>query len=103
MFVNVTPLCKLAGKEMNHWLENKSSQDLIKAVYYDVHGIQREDLPRKSGAPNEVIYKVMDGPNDLRGTYVHPDIMTHILCWCSPEFAIKASKIIHKYLILLLF
>lgn len=96
MFVNVTPLCKLAGKEMNHWLENKSSKDLINTVYYYVYGTQRKELSRNSSGSNDVIYKVMDGPNDLRGTYVHPLLLHSICMWLSPVQHLKMLPLITK-------
>lgn len=71
MFVNITPICKLAKKEAGHWLENKSSQELIKTIYFNVHGIERDNLYKNSGGLPDVIYKLIDGPNELRGTHVH--------------------------------
>jgi len=35
--------------------------------------------------------------NNLRGTYVHPDIMPQIAQWISPKFAAKVSRITIEY------
>ena len=37
--------------------------------------------------------------SDLRGTYVHPKLITHIASWVSPAFAWKVSEIVNNFLI----
>lgn len=35
----------------------------------------------------------------LRGTFVPPAVIPHVASWCSPEFAVKVSKIVNQYYI----
>ncbi|AGC01619.1 KilA N-domain protein [Acanthamoeba polyphaga moumouvirus] len=39
----------------------------------------------------------MKGEYMTRGTYVHPELIIHVACWCSIEYALKVSKIMIQY------
>ena len=83
--INATDLCKKAGKEVRHWKENKISKELIKELskYLDM-------------SEKRIIMTNMQG-NKIKGTYVHPLLITHIACWCGPNFAIKVSIWIEEW------
>ena len=83
-YINATKLCAVGGKRFDHWLENKGSKDLIK------------EFENVENSTNLLILN-MSGPNDNRGTYVHPDLIPHIASWVSPKFACKISKIINVW------
>src|SRR3977135_393397 len=34
----------------------------------------------------------------ISGTYYHPDLIPHIACWISPNFALLVSKIVNGYI-----
>jgi hypothetical protein len=36
---------------------------------------------------------------EIRGTYAHPDLVPHIACWVSPDFAVKVSKIVNAHIV----
>lgn len=39
-----------------------------------------------------MIIKVSTGPNETRGSYVHPKLIPHIASWCNHEFATKVIE-----------
>ena len=34
----------------------------------------------------------------ISGTYCHPDLIPHIACWVSVDFAMKVSKVVNGYI-----
>ena len=34
----------------------------------------------------------------ISGTYCHPDLIPHIACWVSPDFALMVSKVVNGYI-----
>lgn len=77
-YINATKLCKDAKKEFFHWKENKFSKELIK------------NLGSFLGITKKEIMIIITGGNNIkiRGTYVHPTLITHVAYWCKPLFAI---------------
>jgi hypothetical protein len=94
-YINVTKLCNDGGKKFFHWKENATSKELLNKM--SSLGMSRDDLlVIISGGQQE----------EIRGTYAHPDLIPHIACWISADFAIMVSKIVNahihdKYAILL--
>lgn len=88
-YMNATKLCKEAGKEFFNWKSNAVSKELISEVVSSL-GIPRDDLMQTVTGG-----KILE----IRGTYVHPDLIPHIASWASPKFAIKVSKIVNEYFI----
>ena len=41
--------------------------------------------------------KIMTGPNQGRGTWVHPDLAVDIARWCSPKFAVAIAQLVRRY------
>jgi len=76
-----------ALKPFGHWRANASANELINnfAELYETDPDTLFIIPRVK--------------NELKGTYVHPDLIPHIACWASPKFAIMVTKIVNKYLI----
>ena len=90
-YINATKLCQNAGKQLGHWVRNDDSKKMIE-TFFSAFQIRKAEL----------IIKINTGSKhltQLRGTYVHPDLIPHIASWASPEFAIKVSKIVNKYII----
>lgn len=88
-YVNATKLCKDGGKFLANWNENKNSSILSKEVSSSI-GIPIDDL----------FQVVVGGQNtEIRGTYVHQDLIPHIASWISPKFAIKVSRIVNNFIV----
>ena len=88
-YINATKLCADGGRNMYKWLENKGNKELIE--YFE------NSHPSEFGGMTKIL---TGGQNtDLRGTYVHPKLITHIASWVSPAFAWKVSEIVNNFLI----
>lgn len=80
-YVNATAICKSVGKTLSHYLENKTTQDFL------------NELSMSLGIPRDLlVQKIMHGRNELRGTWVHPQIALNLGQWASPKFAVLISK-----------
>jgi hypothetical protein len=86
-YINATKLCKDGGKELFHYMENKTSKRLIDEFIQNLK-IQRSQLIEvfKAGSRYE-----------LNGTYVHQDLIPHIASWVSPRFAVQISNILRQW------
>ena len=99
-YINVTKMCADGGKSFRHWKENKTSQALMNTL----EAIQITD----AGIPASVVspYKNVNTGNKteidciISGTYCHPDLIPHIACWISPDFAIRVSKVVNAYIVM---
>jgi hypothetical protein len=107
-FINATKLCSLANKKFSDWKCNTSSmrliQELEEEIYWENHFTQSPgELSLQYGVElnTETVCKYITTSNQteedrlISGTYVHPLLIPHIACWCSPSFAIKVSKVIN--------
>ena len=80
-YINATALCRKAGKELSNYLQNKSTKEFL------------EELSRSLGIPRDLIVQIINtGPNQGRGTWVHPQVAINLGQWASPEFAVRVSK-----------
>ncbi|AAR83571.1 transcriptional regulator [Canarypox virus] len=98
-FVNATKLCKLGGRNLKHWLENKQSKELVKELE-TIDKVWKVKSPgRNSGRVILEVGTISKGKHqyEVAGSYVHPDLIPHIASWISPLFAVKVSKIINCY------
>lgn len=82
-YVNATKLCNDYNKKYSDWRAKSSARMLIKTL--------NENL--KSQTDKSTI-KVVDGSNDIIGTYVHPSLIIHIAIWCDVNYALKISEMI---------
>ncbi|AEJ34347.1 KilA N-terminal domain, N1R/P28 DNA binding [Acanthamoeba polyphaga mimivirus] len=86
-YINATQLCKDCGKDYKNWNQNEKSREFVKK------------LSQYTGLSNtNLLTKIIGGNNvKLRGTYVHPIILTNIGNWISPTFAIKIGEWIEEW------
>jgi KilA-N domain/Protein of unknown function (DUF3627) len=104
------------GKEYKEWIKNKSSQQLIQTLQTHMalentqSNFQNSDciLQNRGGRilpplPPPCKYIGTENRTDVErlisGTYCHPDLIPHIACWISPDFALKVSKVVNSYMI----
>lgn len=78
-FVNATAMCKANGKRWNHYQANERSQEYIAALTASL---------TSAGNPADPIRTITNGPNELRGTWVHPRLAVDLARWISPAFAV---------------
>lgn len=92
-YINATRLCHDISKKLNtnrefkFWNRLDIAHELKKAVGSSVHMCTDDLLNTITGGQVQ----------EIRGTYVHPDLIPHIASWASPQFAVKVSRIVNKY------
>jgi hypothetical protein len=85
-YFNATAMCAAAGKLIGHYRENKQTVAFL------------EELAGSIGIPiDRLVVSIMDGANDLRGTWVHPYVAVHLAQWLSPRFAVQVSKWVYHW------
>jgi len=75
-YVNATAMCKANGKEWSNYSKSERAQAYLEAL--------QGSLPNGG----DLIQIIGAGPNDSRGTYVHPRIAVDLARWINPEFAV---------------
>ena len=80
-YINATTLCKACGKEIKHYNSNITTKEFLL------------ELSRSVGIPTDQLIQVINnGPNELRGSWVHPQVAINLAQWASPRFAVLVSK-----------
>jgi len=74
------------SKRIDHWRETKESKELVKYLTSAITGV-------------EPVIDVMDVASGLRGTYIHPRLVSHVAQWASPIFADKVAVILNNHAI----
>ena len=109
-WVNATAMCQAGGKRWNHYVANDRTRDYISALQQAlppaipcapvVAGNPADPYGRWAGIPADpfigspqepatvVIRSIGTGPNDLRGTWIHPRLAIDLARWISPAFAV---------------
>ena len=77
--INVTRICKAAGKRLQHWKESPVTQALLE------HAASLTEFRLVN-----LVRVIRLGRT--RATFAHPDIAIHIAQWCSPVFALQVSR-----------
>ncbi|KSM69786.1 DNA-binding protein [Pseudomonas aeruginosa] len=86
-YVNATAMCNASGKNFYDYSRLKNTGDFL------------GELSRSTGIPADLlVYTVMHGPNEARGTWVHPDVAINLGQWCSPRFAVAVSQWVREWL-----
>ena len=90
-YINATQLCKAANNKSKTWYEWQRTASNTEFL---------NELSRSQGIPCDVLVKSnITGPNETRGTWVHPQIAINIAQWISPAFDVKVSKWIYELLV----
>ena len=106
-FINATAMCKAGGKLFKHWNSLESTKELIKelqkaeklklknTIDLSMTAENIEDLSRSVGIATDLSKPMIDiiktGPNNQRGSWIHPDLAVHLAMWLSPKFGIQVS------------
>jgi hypothetical protein len=94
-YINATKLCNNAilltnsKKPFKNWKTNANTNKIIHEISL-LTNISMDDL---------MIYRTTGSKNltEIRGTYVHPMLITHIAYWVSPIFAVKIGVWIEEW------
>ena len=86
-YINGSRMIVTTGKRFNDWTRNKQTKELVREI------AEHAEIPAC-----DLMEAVNRGvTNELRGTYVHPDLIIHLAQWCSPAYAVKVSHIVQDY------
>lgn len=86
-YVNATAMCKAAGKLYGHYRENKQTSAYL------------GELSTSIGIPIDLLAQsIVTGPNELRGTWVHPHVAVHLAQWLSPRFAVVVAQLVYDWM-----
>ncbi|RXD01721.1 KilA-N domain-containing protein [Sphingomonas sp. UV9] len=86
-YVNATAMCKAGGKLFNDFSRLRTTPLFLNA------------LQGSTGIPVDLlVVTVMGGVNEMRGTWVHPQVAIHLAQWISPEFAVKVTQWIFDWM-----
>lgn len=86
-YINGTKMVKDADKQLKNWNQNKQTKEYIDEV------AELLELP-----VNQLMDVVKGGVNnELRGTYVHPLLVTHLAYWASPSFGAHVGVWIEEW------
>jgi len=76
-YVNATAMCKANGKEWKHYFETDRAHKYLDALSGSV------------GIPTHQLFNsITVGPNNGRGTWVHPQVAVDLARWISAPFAV---------------
>lgn len=80
-YINATAMCQAAGRKLNDYTRLAATSAFI------------AELAGSTGIPADLLIStITTGPNEHRGTWVHPQVATHLAQWASPRFAVLVSK-----------
>jgi hypothetical protein len=89
-FVNATAMCKAGGREWFTYARSARTQEYVAALaeHLGVTADLRSPLQGSPQNPATLIQSITTGPNDLRGTWIHPRLAIDLARWISPAFAV---------------
>ncbi|MCW0422433.1 KilA-N domain-containing protein [Xanthomonas sacchari] len=85
-YINATSMCQAAGKLFADYRRNVSTDAFLAELSTDM------------GIPISELIQVIRGGNGPQGTWVHPNVATHLAQWLSPKFAVAVAKWVHEWL-----
>ena len=92
-YINATKLCSDAmiqtgsKKPFKNWKANSNTKELIDVI----------SAPAEISAGDLFITITGGKLTEIRGTYVHPELIPFVASWASVQFAVKVSKIVNEY------
>ena len=85
-YVNATMLCKQALREFKAWYRTDTAKSFL------------VELSRSVNIhTNLLVESVTTGPNEERGTWIHPKVAINLGQWISPHYAVVVTNIVESY------
>ena len=108
-YINATKLCSAGGKNYCDWSRLKGNDQLVillqKQLELQNANLTLGDANRQiCGLAPSACISIKTGNNSpadqvISRTYCHPDLIPHIACWISHDFAILISKVINGHIV----
>lgn len=90
-FVNATAMCQANGREWFTYARSERSRQYIAALAAHLKGSPQNCGDAAWGSPQDptgLIRSITSGPNEHRGTWIHPRLAIDLARWISPAFAV---------------
>lgn len=84
-YVNMAPLMKYAKKPLYNYKCNERSKKFMKMLAKQIH------IP-----VDNLIESIITGPNEERGSWVHPMLALDVINWASVEFGTELCRWINE-------
>lgn len=86
-YINLTKMCKQAGRKFNHYFRTKPTKEYLEALSAETNIVVADLIEKRvGGVPSE------------QGTYGHPLVAINLAQWLSPEFAVAAAQLMQSYI-----
>ncbi|MEY2480713.1 MAG: hypothetical protein QOI04_1640 [Verrucomicrobiota bacterium] len=86
-YINATAMCKAVNKLFADYRRLSSTEAFL------------SELAGSMGIPiDQLVFTMMHGPNEERGTWVHPDVAVNLGQWCSPKFAVAVARWVREWM-----
>jgi hypothetical protein len=89
-YVNATKLARAGGREWFEYYRSDRCQNLLTLLLEENNDIPQSDEVRKE----HLVHTKTVGPNELRGTWVHPHVAADCADWVSASFAVKVCPLV---------
>ena len=93
-YINISKMCSMYGssendepKTFSDWYDQEETIALIECV--------KKNMPL---CGTELVQETRNGPETVRGTYIHRDLVPSAAMWYSVEFGFKVSQIMNAYI-----
>lgn len=96
-YICLTDMCKACGKNLGHWLENKSTREYLEELS-SVIGIPTTAKNPQSQGIQALVEINQGGTPELQGTWGHRKVALRLAQWLSPKFAIQVDAWIEELL-----
>lgn len=88
-YINATQLCKAGGKRFQDWSRLETSKAYFEVVESEVGIPVTQLIDSKRGNSSEFD----------QGSWVHPDLATHLAQWISPVFGVRVSRWVREVML----
>lgn len=86
-YINATAMCKAAGKKFNDYRRLGTTGEFL------------EELASVTGIPvTKLVESTQHGKATDQGSWVHPDVATHLAQWLSARFAVMVAQWVREWL-----
>ena len=86
-YINATALCRASGRELKAYLRTNQTKAFL------------EELSRSVNIFTDQLVQIINtGPNENRGTWVHPDMAINMAQWLSPKFTVQVSRWVREWM-----
>lgn len=92
-YVNITKAFKANGKQWSKYKQSMRWKDLEEAAKIRINSGEWKVEEKWHRPQKDVFYDVNTGPNEFRGTYIHPKLVHFVCEYISVDYAFKVAEL----------